>query len=83
MITGLSMGLAGFASGEEPDGEDRDLTPVVRGFENFPFPVRVPRGLHELEPHGEPYEYNRTLPVLGAEAAQKGVSLFCLQGHHL
>ena len=50
-------------------------TPIVRGFENFPFPVRVPRGLFELDPVGEPYEYTRRLPILGSEAAAKGIVL--------
>lgn len=27
-------------------GEGREPTPIARGFENLPFPVRVPRGLY-------------------------------------
>ncbi|MDJ0858739.1 MAG: hypothetical protein QNJ03_06660 [Dinoroseobacter sp.] len=66
-------GQGAFAQDEEVQGESLQPTPIVQGFENFPFPVRVPRGLYELEPVGEPYEYERRLPFLGAEAAQKGI----------
>ncbi len=50
-------------------------TPIVQGFQNFPFPVRVPRSLYELDPIGRPYKYDRTLPLLGKEAAAKGIIL--------
>lgn len=60
---------------EAPQPAVREPTPIVRGFENFPFPVRVPRGLYELEPVGEPYVYDRALPVLGREAAERGIIL--------
>ncbi len=72
---GLLMGTIGWAQAQEAATDRLGPTPIVQGFENFPFPVRVPRGLDELEPIGKPYEYDRTLPLLGREAAQKGIIL--------
>jgi hypothetical protein len=67
-----SLGAPGHA---QDAAADKEPTPIIRGFEAFPFPVRVPRGLFEMEPVGDPFEYDRTLPFLGKEAAEKGIVL--------
>lgn len=78
----LAATMAGALPAQSQDSDDalnrparREPTPIVHAFENFPFPVRVPRGLYELDPIGEPFEYNRRLPIFGKEAADKGIIL--------
>ncbi len=71
----LAIAVSGAVAAQDSVPDRPRATPIVRGFENFPFPIRVPKGLYELEPVGKPYEYNRILPLLGHEAAQRGIIL--------
>jgi hypothetical protein len=54
LATRLKLGASGAVQAQEKATERVEPIPIVRRFENFPFPVPVLRGLYELEPVGEP-----------------------------
>jgi hypothetical protein len=49
-----------------------DDRPQISSFVRFPFPVKVPQRILDIENKGEPIPYDRQLPIFGRELAERG-----------